>query len=348
MTIVGSNEICSLEELLDEFCALTLDSYLYTLAYPQKQVFCTPLAKRESPFAYRFASEIACLQQEELQHAFEVPCTIPELRYPSFICYLPNKYFSSLTLKSGMLLVLSFEIRSDFKTYLVQYSRTNAINNDNQFWLNDLSLALHRLVDRTSSPCASECLMYTLGVGDPKENMDRSYSYRCDTQTRVYQLCPSDNRQRLARSVAIPMVNPIIDLQLPLLAHCNGDAAIDMLLKGYELARRGDYSRPWNVTTIHTQFLRSDQIPQFVKYKIRPSFYTLHTFYFADAHLANRGQQQAMNISPMREAIDAGLRPTNHTDFVVAPLDRSSSIQLVSTSTAQASLELSKDSHKCS
>ena len=29
-----------------------------------------------------------------------------------------------------------------------------------------------------------------------------------------------------------------------------------------------------------------------------------------------------MYISPMRDAIDAGLRPTNHTDFVVAPLDQ--------------------------
>jgi heat shock protein HslJ len=59
-----------------------------------------------------------------------------------------------------------------------------------------------------------------------------------------------------------------------------------------------------------------------VKYKVRPSFYTLHTFYFADAHLANRGEEQAMYISPMRDAIDAGLHPSNHTDFVVAPLDQ--------------------------
>jgi heat shock protein HslJ len=32
--------------------------------------------------------------------------------------------------------------------------------------------------------------------------------------------------------------------------------------------------------------------------------------------------KQASYISPMRDAIDAGLRPTNHTDFVVAPLDQ--------------------------
>ena len=65
-----------------------------------------------------------------------------------------------------------------------------------------------------------------------------------------------------------------------------------------------------------------DQIPKFVEYKIRPSFYTLHTNYFAEAHIANRGLKQAMYISPMRDAIDAGLHPTNHTDFVVAPLDQ--------------------------
>ncbi len=90
----------------------------------------------------------------------------------------------------------------------------------------------------------------------------------------------------------------------------------------YEFARAGDYSKPWNVTTIHTQFMRKDQIPKFVEYKVRPSFYTLHTFYFAEAHIANRGKEQAMYICPMRDAIDAGLRPTNHTDFVVAPLDQ--------------------------
>ncbi len=68
--------------------------------------------------------------------------------------------------------------------------------------------------------------------------------------------------------------------------------------------------------------MRKDHIPKFVEYKVRPSFYTLHTFYFAEAHVANRGKEQAMYISPMRDAIDAGLRPTNHTDFVVAPLDQ--------------------------
>ncbi len=118
------------------------------------------------------------------------------------------------------------------------------------------------------------------------------------------------------------LVKQVYDMNVPLNVHTNGDATIDMFLKAYEFARAGDFSRPWNVTTIHTQFMRKDHIEKFVKYKIRPSFYTLHTFYFATAHKNNRGPEQAAYISPMRDAIDAGLRPTNHSDFYVAPLDQ--------------------------
>jgi predicted amidohydrolase YtcJ len=114
----------------------------------------------------------------------------------------------------------------------------------------------------------------------------------------------------------------VYSLGVPVTFHANGDGAIDALLEAHEFAAADDPTKYRNVTAIHAQFTRKDQIPRFVKYKIRPSFYTLHTFYFAEAHIANRGRKQAMYISPMRDAIDAGLHPTNHTDFVVAPLDQ--------------------------
>jgi predicted amidohydrolase YtcJ len=118
------------------------------------------------------------------------------------------------------------------------------------------------------------------------------------------------------------MVKKVYDLNVPLNLHANGDGAIDAFFTAHEFAAAGDLSKDRNVTMIHAQFTRKDQIPKYVQYKIRPSFYTLHTYYFAEAHVANRGKDQTMYISPMRDAIDAGLHPTNHTDFVVAPLDQ--------------------------
>ena len=109
---------------------------------------------------------------------------------------------------------------------------------------------------------------------------------------------------------------------VPLNLHANGDAAIDAFFTAHEFAAAGDLTKDRKVTMIHAQFTRKDQIPKYLEYKIRPSYYTLHTYYFADAHIANRGREQAMYISPIRDSIDAGLHPTNHTDFVVAPLDQ--------------------------
>lgn len=118
------------------------------------------------------------------------------------------------------------------------------------------------------------------------------------------------------------MVKKVYDMGVPLNLHANGDGAIDAFFTAHEAAAADDLSKDRHVTMIHAQFTRADQIPKYVEYKIRPSFYTLHTYYFAEAHIANRGDVQAMYISPVRDAIDAGLHPTNHTDFVVAPLDQ--------------------------
>lgn len=117
-------------------------------------------------------------------------------------------------------------------------------------------------------------------------------------------------------------VKKVYDLGIPLNVHANGDAAIDMLLRAHEKAAAGSLDKNRRTTIIHSQFVRRDQLDKYAAYKIIPSFYTEHTFYFGDTHLLNRGKEQASFLSPIRAAIDKGLRPTNHTDFVVAPLDQ--------------------------
>ncbi len=118
------------------------------------------------------------------------------------------------------------------------------------------------------------------------------------------------------------IVRKCYDNGLPVMMHANGDAAIDFLLKAHEDASATDPGKDRRTIAIHAQFARPDQIARFKADNIIPSFFAEHTFFFYDAHKVNRGVAQAGQISPMKRAYDAGLRPTNHTDYAVAPINQ--------------------------
>jgi predicted amidohydrolase YtcJ len=109
---------------------------------------------------------------------------------------------------------------------------------------------------------------------------------------------------------------------LQVLFHANGDAAIDFLIKAHEASAAGDLAKDRRTVAIHAQFIRRDQLPKFKEYKIIPSFFTDHTFFFADTHVLNRGRAQTDFISPMKSAYELGLSPTNHSDAFVVPVDQ--------------------------
>lgn len=112
------------------------------------------------------------------------------------------------------------------------------------------------------------------------------------------------------------------DKGLQVTFHANGDAAIDFLIEAHREAA-GDKPAPGLKTVcIHCQFIRPDQIQAFAKLGIVPALFTDHTFFFGDTHIQNRGLAQASFISPMKAAAEAGLRPTNHTDAFVTPIDQ--------------------------
>lgn len=118
------------------------------------------------------------------------------------------------------------------------------------------------------------------------------------------------------------MLKKVYDKGLQCTFHANGDGAIDMCINAHEYASNGNPTKERRTTIIHSQFVRPDQLDKYVEYKMIPSLYTEHTFFFADAHIKNRGLEQASFISPMKTAIAKGLKPTNHTDFNVAPIDQ--------------------------
>ena len=118
------------------------------------------------------------------------------------------------------------------------------------------------------------------------------------------------------------MVKKVYDGGAQLFVHCNGDAAIDALLEAHRFAAGDDPAKPRGTVGIHSQFIRPDQLRKYAAWKITPSFFTLHCFYFGDTHIANRGLEQAAFISPLKSARALGLRPSNHTDFNVSPLSQ--------------------------
>jgi hypothetical protein len=118
------------------------------------------------------------------------------------------------------------------------------------------------------------------------------------------------------------MVKKVYDGGATLFTHCNGDAAIDALLEAHRVASGNDPAKPRGTVGVHSQFIRRDQLEKYAAWGITPSFFTIHCFYFGDTHVANRGPEQAAFISPMKAARALGLRPANHTDFNVAPLDQ--------------------------
>jgi len=84
----------------------------------------------------------------------------------------------------------------------------------------------------------------------------------------------------------------------------------------------GSPDKDRRTVVIHSQFVRKDQPWKYLDYRMIPSFYTEHTFFFGQAHIKNGGLAQASFISPMKTAIAMGLRPTNHTDFSLALNDQ--------------------------
>ena len=102
------------------------------------------------------------------------------------------------------------------------------------------------------------------------------------------------------------------------LVHCNGDAAIDMLLDAHQAAGAPQGRR---TTVIHSQFVRRDQLDMYARYGINASFFTNHAFFWGDLHVENLGEERAAFMSPMKTARALGLHMTNHSDFLVTPLD---------------------------
>lgn len=126
----------------------------------------------------------------------------------------------------------------------------------------------------------------------------------------------------LPPDVLTAAVKTCYDNGLQVFLHANGDAAVDFMLEAHAAAAGKEPSKDRGTVCIHCQFVRPDQLKKMKAYRITPALFTLHTYFFYDVHVVNRGPKQAAFISPIKTAREMGMRPTNHTDYSVTPLDQ--------------------------
>ncbi|PQB05860.1 hydrolase [Aureitalea marina] len=122
---------------------------------------------------------------------------------------------------------------------------------------------------------------------------------------------------------------------LQILAHCNGDSAIDQYIAAVSRANKEFGNNDRRTVIIHAQTAREEQLDSFVKEKMWPSFFPMHTFYWGDYHVNSvLGKERAYKISPTNTAYKKGLRFTSHHD---APVALPSSIRVLSATVTRAS-----------
>jgi len=164
-------------------------------------------------------------------------------------------------------------------------------------------------------------------IGGVKISLDGSPQGKTAWLTQPYLVPPEGKDKSYKGYAAIKddqQVNQYINLAFKqgwqVLAHANGDAAIDQFIGAVKdaTAKQGKADR--RSVLIHSQTIRDDQLDQLKALDIIPSFFSLHTFYWGDWHRQQTlGEARAARISPTATALKKQLIFTEHHDAPVVP-----------------------------
>jgi predicted amidohydrolase YtcJ len=165
-------------------------------------------------------------------------------------------------------------------------------------------------------------------VGGIKLLLDGSPQGKTAYLSQPYEVAPHGQPNDYRGYPMIPQattderVAHFIGRGIPMLVHCNGDAAAEMLLdaldKAGETMDLGDH----RTVMIHAQTVREDQLDRMAELGVVPSYFSAHTFYWGDWHRDSvLGVERASRISPTRTTLERGMPFTVHNDAPVVPPD---------------------------
>ncbi|MFK7731821.1 MAG: amidohydrolase, partial [Pseudomonadales bacterium] len=108
---------------------------------------------------------------------------------------------------------------------------------------------------------------------------------------------------------------------IQLAIHGNGDASMDDIIAAVDKAQQKYPDDDQRLILIHAQMAREDQLSEFKRLGITPSFFSAHTYYWGDRHRdIFMGPERAANMSPGRWSMDLELPFTIHLDTPVVPM----------------------------
>ena len=162
-------------------------------------------------------------------------------------------------------------------------------------------------------------------IGGMKVTLDGSPQGRTAWRTEPYLIPPQGMPHDYSGYPAIPNDSVVTSIfekgfknNWQILAHTNGDAAIDQFIRTMKPLQEKYGKENRRDVIIHGQYIREDQLNDAKEMKMIASLFPLHTFYWGDWHTQLIGDSLVQSISPVKTALEKGMDITIHTDAPVA------------------------------
>lgn len=111
----------------------------------------------------------------------------------------------------------------------------------------------------------------------------------------------------------------LIDNNIQVNVHCNGDAAADQYIRCYRKALEESGNKTdLRPVMVHAQTVRKDQLDEMKQLGIIPTFFLDHIWYWGDYYYSSiLGPEKSKHISPVKSALKIGMNYTVHQDAPV-------------------------------
>ena len=241
--------------------------------------------------------------------------------------FSPQQYLAALKAGEAIYAANGFTTIQDGKTDPKSLNTLAAISKLNGFDLDVVSYADLVKVDETSpvhGPLLSRNYSNNFRIGGVKLTFDGSPQGKTAWFSHPYHQAPANQTDDYAGYGAFTdqeaqqWLNLAYENNWQLMAHANGDAAIDQFIKTAAQGQADLGAGDRRTVLIHGQFLREDQVDLVDELNIFPALYPLHTFYWGDWHRDSvAGPERAENISPTGWLVDRGIKFSIHSDAPV-------------------------------